>query len=63
MENFSDTPIKLYFPNTTFSTTRATFEPADTRKMFEIDGRKVGVVVCEDFWNDKTFLEGKIIRR
>jgi len=31
------------------------FEPADERKMFEIDGRKIGVVVCEDFWNDKTF--------
>lgn len=31
------------------------FEPADARKMFEIDGRKIGVVVCEDFWNDKTF--------
>ena len=31
------------------------FEPADVRKMFEIDGRKIGVVVCEDFWNDKTF--------
>ena len=31
------------------------FEPADVRKMFEIGGRKIGVVVCEDFWNDKTF--------
>jgi NAD+ synthase (glutamine-hydrolysing) len=31
------------------------FEPSDVRKMFEIDGRKIGVVVCEDFWNDKTF--------
>jgi NAD+ synthase (glutamine-hydrolysing) len=31
------------------------FEPADARRMFEIDGRKIGVVVCEDFWNDKTF--------
>lgn len=31
------------------------FEPADVRKIFEIDGKKIGVVVCEDFWNDKTF--------
>jgi NAD+ synthase (glutamine-hydrolysing) len=31
------------------------FEPADERRMFEIDGKKIGVVVCEDFWNDKTF--------
>ena len=31
------------------------FEPSETRKMFEIDGQKIGVVVCEDFWNDKTF--------
>jgi NAD+ synthase (glutamine-hydrolysing) len=31
------------------------FEPGNERKIFEIDGRKIGVVVCEDFWNDKTF--------
>ncbi len=31
------------------------FEPADHRQMFEVDGVKLGVVVCEDFWNDKTF--------
>lgn len=31
------------------------FEPGEHRKIFEIDGRKIGVVVCEDFWNDKTF--------
>ena len=31
------------------------FEPGDHRKIFEVDGRKIGVVVCEDFWNDKTF--------
>src|SRR5215203_4943819 len=36
------------------------FEPADTRKMFEIDGRKIGVVVCEDFWNDKTFWKERL---
>ncbi|MEZ5424774.1 MAG: NAD+ synthase [Pyrinomonadaceae bacterium] len=31
------------------------FEPGEHRRMFEIDGKKLGVVVCEDFWNDKTF--------
>ena len=36
------------------------FEPADMRKYFEIDGRKIGVVVCEDFWNDKTFWKERL---
>lgn len=31
------------------------FEPADTRRIFEVGGMRLGVVVCEDFWNDKTF--------
>ena len=31
------------------------FEPSDHRSVFEIGGVKIGVVVCEDFWNDKTF--------
>ncbi|MFN6962668.1 MAG: NAD+ synthase [Pyrinomonadaceae bacterium] len=31
------------------------FKPAAKRRIFEIDGHKLGVVVCEDFWNDKTF--------
>ncbi|MEO7659957.1 MAG: NAD+ synthase [Pyrinomonadaceae bacterium] len=31
------------------------FEPSDERRLFEINGVKLGVVVCEDFWNDKTF--------
>ena len=36
------------------------FEPADARKMFEIGDRKIGVVVCEDFWNDKTFWKERL---
>ena len=36
------------------------FEPADARKMFEIEGKKIGVVVCEDFWNDKTFWKERL---
>lgn len=36
------------------------FEPSDVRKMFEISGKKVGVIVCEDFWNDKTFWKERL---
>lgn len=31
------------------------FEPSDHRRIFDVNGIKLGVVVCEDFWNDKTF--------
>ena len=31
------------------------FEPARERHLFNIDDCKLGVAVCEDFWNDKTF--------
>src|SRR6476646_2873961 len=31
------------------------FEPAPARQLFEVDNCKLGVAVCEDFWNDKTF--------
>lgn len=31
------------------------FEPSDHRRLFDVNGVKLGVVVCEDFWNDKTF--------
>ncbi|MGB7202926.1 MAG: NAD+ synthase [Pyrinomonadaceae bacterium] len=31
------------------------FEPGDHRRIFDVNGVKLGVVVCEDFWNDKTF--------
>jgi NAD+ synthase (glutamine-hydrolysing) len=31
------------------------FEPARERRLFDLDGTKVGIAVCEDFWNDKTF--------
>ena len=36
------------------------FEPADHRQMFEINDVKLGVVVCEDFWNDKTFWKDRL---
>ncbi|HSK63003.1 MAG TPA: NAD+ synthase [Pyrinomonadaceae bacterium] len=31
------------------------FQPAHERHLFSCAGRKLGVAVCEDFWNDKTF--------
>jgi NAD+ synthase (glutamine-hydrolysing) len=31
------------------------FQPAPERHLFSVDNRKLGVAVCEDFWNDKTF--------
>ena len=37
------------------------FEPNHaTRRLFEIKGLKVGVVVCEDFWNDETFWKDRL---
>ncbi len=36
------------------------FEPSEQRSMFEINGKKLGVVVCEDFWNDKTFWKERL---
>jgi len=31
------------------------FEPAHVRRLFQLDNTKLGIAVCEDFWNDKTF--------
>jgi NAD+ synthetase len=31
------------------------FEPARERRLFEVKGVRVGVAVCEDMWNDKTY--------
>lgn len=36
------------------------FEPSDRRRIFDINGLKLGVVVCEDFWNDKTFWKERL---
>ncbi|MEP6849436.1 MAG: NAD+ synthase [Acidobacteriota bacterium] len=36
------------------------FEPGKTRRIFEVNGVKLGVVVCEDFWNDKTFWKERL---
>jgi NAD+ synthase (glutamine-hydrolysing) len=31
------------------------FQSSERRRLFDIGEEKLGVVVCEDFWNDKTF--------
>ena len=31
------------------------FQPAPERHLFQLQDEKLGVAVCEDFWNDKTF--------
>ncbi len=31
------------------------FEPAKTVKTFDFDGRKLGITICEDIWNDEDF--------
>jgi NAD+ synthase (glutamine-hydrolysing) len=36
------------------------FEPNGSRRVFEINEVKLGVVVCEDFWNDKTFWRDRL---
>lgn len=36
------------------------FEPGDHRRLFDLNGTKLGVVVCEDFWNDKTFWKDRL---
>lgn len=38
------------------------FEPSDGthRRLFEVNGVMIGVVVCEDFWNDKTFWKERL---
>ncbi len=36
------------------------FEPARDRRLFQIADAKLGVTVCEDFWNDKTFWKERL---
>lgn len=36
------------------------FEPARERRLFDLDGTKFGIAVCEDFWNDKTFWKQRL---
>ncbi len=36
------------------------FEPARERHLFTLNSCKLGVAVCEDFWNDKTFWKDRL---
>jgi NAD+ synthase (glutamine-hydrolysing) len=36
------------------------FEPATERRLFDLDSFKLGIAVCEDFWNDKTFWKRRL---
>jgi len=36
------------------------FEPARERRLFQLEDCKLGVAVCEDFWNDKTFWKKRL---
>lgn len=36
------------------------FEPGRERRLFSLDETKLGVAVCEDFWNDKTFWKQRL---
>jgi len=39
------------------------FEPAKTSAPFEFNGRKLGITVCEDIWNDEDFWPDRLYRR
>ena len=39
------------------------FEPAKTVAPFEFNGKKLGITICEDIWNDEDFWPERIYRR
>jgi NAD+ synthetase len=39
------------------------FEPARTITPFEFNGRKLGITICEDIWNDEDFWPERLYRR
>ncbi len=39
------------------------FEPAKTTAPFEFRGRKLGITICEDIWNDEDFWSDRLYRR
>src|SRR5260221_4360694 len=36
------------------------FEPSQRRRLFDLGETKLGIAVCEDFWNDKTFWKQRL---
>ncbi len=39
------------------------FEPAKSAEPFEFNGRKLGITICEDIWNDEDFWPERLYRR
>jgi NAD+ synthase (glutamine-hydrolysing) len=39
------------------------FVPGDQGQLFELDGRKVALTICEDAWNDRTFWKHRLYKR
>ena len=39
------------------------FEPAKNAAPFEFNGRKLGITICEDIWNDEDFWPERLYRR
>ena len=39
------------------------FEPAKNATPFEFNGRKLGITICEDIWNDEDFWPERLYRR
>jgi NAD+ synthase (glutamine-hydrolysing) len=39
------------------------FEPAQEHAPFEFKGRKIGITICEDIWNDEDFWPERLYRR
>lgn len=39
------------------------FEPAKSVATFEFNGKKLGITICEDIWNDEDFWPDRIYRR
>ncbi len=39
------------------------FEPAEKVEPFVFDGKKIGITICEDIWNDEDFWPERIYRR
>jgi NAD+ synthase (glutamine-hydrolysing) len=36
------------------------FEPARERRLFQLGSARLGVAICEDFWNDKTYWKERL---
>ncbi len=39
------------------------FRPAESQCVFDLGGRRIGLVICEDAWNDKHYWERPLYRR